>query len=823
MLLALAIFLLSAAALTLEILLMRLFSIVEWHHLAWMVISLALLGYGAGGTFVAIFRRRLLRHLRASLIALAALTALAVPAAVTLIPFVRFNSLELVWDPRQMLRLAAMYLLLGVPFFTIASFMGTILTARRGAVARLYRADLLGAGVGAASAIAILFVLDVAGALRVVSAMASAAAILVALASRGRTRVAGAALGMAALVASILWPASLLRIRMTPYKDLAQALRIRGATLLDERSGPMALLDVVGNETVPFRNAAGLSLAFPGEVPRQVAIFADGTLVTTVPATETGRIAPAYVDYLTGAAAYAACSIRGRRALVIGADVPAILDALGRGALSVDVIEPNSQLIRVIRETLRRHNALVADPRIVFHCADARAFLSTSRDRWRLIETTLPSGGGEAGLRESTLLTTEGLSLLMQRLEPGGLVSITGAVRLPPNEMLKLIMTVGAAGDALQIDTRRALAIVRSWSTATVVFGRDPLARTSIEALGRFCDERSFDLDFPRTGRGPLNVMDAPYLTEAAIAAAAGERGRQAFSARFKFDIDPATDSRPFFFHFFRWRALPELMAMRGRGGAPLIESAYLVAVAALAQAIAAAALLVVLPLALHARTRRGREEARRPMARMVVYFASIGTAFLFVEIALLQRFTLFLSHPLYAASVVLGSFLLFAGLGSGLARRLSARDVRARSLVLLGIAAGAALYVPALPRLFAIGPPSDALRIFAAVAAVAPVAVLMGIPFPLGISLFGGIHRGWIPWAWAVNGSASVISAVAATLLSIAAGADAVLLTASGLYVVALLALVKPRSSALASAAARSRAGFESGDRAAGAAARST
>jgi hypothetical protein len=793
--LAIAVFLLSAAALATEVLLMRVLSIVEWHHFAWMVISLALLGYAAAGTFVALARRLLLRRLRVVLIACAVSSSAALLVSLSLVRAIRFNSLELIWDPHQFIRLFALYLLLSVPFFAIATFMATIFTALRGAVARLYRADLLGAGFGAATAIAVLFFVPVDVALRGVAASASLAALFVALTARKRIRRVGTAVAIVGLAMSIGWPPSLLRPPMSPYKELAQAMRIPGVRVIAERSGPMGRIDVVANDVIPFRHAPGLSLAFTEEIPRQLLVFVDGTVATAVPAGEPGRPAPAYSDFTTSAAALALRDLHGARVLVIGMDIPAILDALARGARAVDVVEHNRQLIAVVRNGLVRHNPHLSDPRITFHAADARAMLQRTSARWRIIETSIEGGGsgGEEGLRENYLLTAEGLALLANRLEPGGIVSLTGALRMPPNEIMRLIATAGAATESRGGTPRNAIAVIRSWNTATLLLGRDPLSAADMAVLEQFAARRSFDIDVPtRTGGAAFNVLERPYLAEAATAAF-GEIGRRRdFLNDYKFDISPARDDRPFFFHFFRWRALPELIALRDRGGASLIQTGYLVAAATLVQALTATVLLVLVPLALAGRRRRTAGANVSGAWRVVLYFGSIAVAFLSIEIAFLQTFTLFLAHPLYAASLVLGSLLVSAGIGSGIARRFRRDDVSTRRAVLVALALLALLYAAGLrPAFMLLASAPDAAKAVASLLMVTPIAVLMGMPFPLGIAHFGSMHRTWIPWAWAINGSASVISAVAVMLLALSYGIRSVIITAAVGYAAAAIALV--------------------------------
>jgi hypothetical protein len=173
------------------------------------------------------------------------------------------------------------------------------------------------------------------------------------------------------------------------------------------------------------------------------------------------------------------------------------------------------------------------------------------------------------------------------------------------------------------------------------------------------------------------------------------------------------------------------------------------------------------------------------------VYFFLLGLAFLFVEIAFIQKFILFLAHPLYAVAVVLAGFLVFAGLGSAsspwLAHRLRGGARAAVPLAVGLLAVIVLLYLALLPHLFGrlIGS-GDAVRIGASLALIAPLAFCMGMPFPLGLRRLAAEAPDFIPWAWALNGYASVVSAALATLLAMELGFNAVLLAALACYGVA-------------------------------------
>jgi hypothetical protein len=259
------------------------------------------------------------------------------------------------------------------------------------------------------------------------------------------------------------------------------------------------------------------------------------------------------------------------------------------------------------------------------------------------------------------------------------------------------------------------------------------------------------------------------------------------FIERYKFDIEPATDNQPYFFNFFRWGILGEILELRGQGGLPLLEAGYLVLVAALLQAAVISVVLIVLPL-----WGLGRRAAATPHAvsrtRTLLYFFAIGIAFLFIEIAFIQRFIQFLHHPLYAVSVVLTAFLLFAGLGSLWTSRLRAGR-RGVALAVGGIVLLGLLYLQVLGPVFSelvflpIG-----WRIAVSALLIAPLAFCMGMPFPLGMSRLNHAAPGLAPWAWGINGCASVLSAILAALLAIQFGFMAVVLMAMVLYIVAAL-----------------------------------
>ena len=257
------------------------------------------------------------------------------------------------------------------------------------------------------------------------------------------------------------------------------------------------------------------------------------------------------------------------------------------------------------------------------------------------------------------------------------------------------------------------------------------------------------------------------------------------FFKRYKFNISPSTDDKPYFFHFLKPATIPEILSLRGQGGLPLMEQGYVILVATFTQACLASIILIMLPLRLIKRPAK-----QHPIVPVFIYFFSIGVGFLLLEISFIQKFLLFLHHPIFAISVILTAFLIFAGLGSAYTKNLLRVNTPQKIvnwatclLVIIGVG-----YIPLLDYIFAafMGQPIQ-LKIIITILLIAPLSFCMGMPFPLAINRLNSIAPELIPWAWGVNGCASVISAVLAMLLAISFGFTVVILTALLFYTVAL------------------------------------
>ncbi len=807
MLLGYAIFLISAAVIGYEILLMRLLSVIQWYHFAYMIISLALLGFGASGTFIALAQRWLIPRFHLSFMINAVLFGFTAVGNFILAQQIPFNPLEILWDRSQLLYLLVLYLLLSVPFFFAATCIGLTFVRFKDQINRIYRFDLLGAGTGALAIILLLFAFPPATCLKLLGALGFFAAALISLTQAlPRSRGLAVALFSCGLILPLAWPNVWLSLRISDYKGLSLALRVPGSAVLSQHSSPLGLLTVVRSPNVPFRHAPGLSLNYFTEPPPQLGIFTDGDSLSPITRYEGKREPLAYLDYLSSALPYHL--LEQPKVLILGPGGGTdVLMGLYHGAKSIDAVELNPQIIDLIRRVHAEFAGnLYQREGVKVHAAEARGFVAGSSERYDLIHISLldsfsASASGGYALNETYLYTVEALEEYLHHLQPGGLLSITRWLKMPPRDGLKLFATAVTALEKSGVDNpRQQLVLIRSWKTTTLLVRNGEFTGEEIRAVWTFCEARSFDVAYYPGMRAMeanrYNVLEKPYLYEGAMALTGDKRND--FLKRYKFHITPATDNRPYFFHFFKWSTLPEIFSLKGRGGLPLLEWTYPILIVTFLLAVMTSFVLILLPLL----TLRRNGSSRRNRGRIAFYFLSLGLAFLFIEIAFIQKFILFLSHPLYAIAVVLCAFLVFAGFGSGYSSRWAQRFQQFHQqkegmpilLAVMGIVLVTLSYMILLSPLFhRLMHLPDGLKIPISIVLIAPLAFCMGMPFPLGLSRVATAVPDFIPWAWGMNGCASVLSAILATFMAIHFGFTMVIGMALLLYVLAAFALLKP------------------------------
>jgi MFS family permease len=786
----------SAAALSYEILLMRLFSIIQWHHFAYMIISLSLLGYGASGTFVALFQDRLNRHYSRSYIVLLGLFGISAYVCFLLAQSLPFNPEEVLWDDTQPLILLALYLLLAIPFFFAASAIALTFSHFSHSIGKIYAFDLFGAGAGSLAVVGFLFLLLPYDILAGVSLFAFLATFIATIELKSNFKLVAFVITIISML--MLSIAFKTELKLSPYKELPQTLRIAGMQTVAQHSSPLGLLDVVESTSIPLRHAPGLSFMASTEPPPQVGIFTDGGNMSVINK-DTGDLSTfSYLDQMTTALPYHLK--KPEDVLILGAGGgTGIQQARYQQVSRIIAVELNPQLADLVKKDYGDFSGhLFEQDNVDLHIGEGRGFVTESEKQYDLIQVSLldafaASSAGLYALNESYIYTVEALQTYLQHIKPGGYLTISRWIKLPPRDSLKLFATaIEALKASGSSSPEKQLMLIRSWQTSTLVIKNSPFNTQEIGQLQAFCKERAFDLAwYPGMQANEANLYNhlrEPYFYQAAVAILGHER--DSFMGRYKFNLYPSTDDRPYFFHFFKWSVLPEILELRGQGGMPLLEWGYLVSITTFIQAIFVSIVLILLPLwALKGKNDKTKSSISR--MKVFTYFFAIGLAFLFIEIAFIQKFILFLHHPLYATATVITGFLVFAGLGSLWSQKVTTIKQYRKNMkmAVAGIAILSVSYLVFFSTLPVVLLSLPLLaKIMLSLVLIAPLAFLMGLPFPLALTSLGKNNNRLIPWAWGINGCASVISAILATLLAIHAGFSIVIILAVLLYGLALL-----------------------------------
>ena len=791
-----AIGILAGAAVAHEILLVRLFSILLWHHFAYMIISVALLGIGASGAALAAMQgTRISSHFTAVFSGCAVLFAISAVGGFALAQRVAFNPLEVIWDLNQQLYLARIYLLLALPFFAAGAAIGLAFIHFSEQIAAIYRADLLGAGAGALLILALLYVFPPQDCLRIIGGLGFVAAALAAWANGARRWAAG--LAALAVISTAAWPASWLQLQPSQYKGLSVAMTAPGTQVLTQRSSPLGLLTVIESPVIPLRYAPGLSLRATTEPPPQLGVFTDAEALTVITRFTGDEDPLSYLGQQTAALPYHI--LERPHTLILGAGGGTdVLRAHYHDARRIDALELNPDLIDLVRGPFLAFAGEIYDrENVTLHIAEARSFVEASEQRWDLIQLALldsftSAAAGAQALGESPLYTVEALQAYYKRLASGGLLAITRWLLSPPRDAIKLFATAVEVLEQMGVSSPGdQLVMIHSWNTVTLLMKSGPFNAAEIAIIRAFGEARSFDVAWysgmPEAEANRFNQLAEPYLYRAATALLGPERGQ--FLEDYTFYITPATDDRPYFFRSFKWASLPELMAQRAQGGLTQADVGYLVVIATLLQSVIASLLLILVPLAVLRAEHRYPKHGGVSRWRVALYFLSLGFGFIFIEISFIQRFTLFLGHPLAAIGIVLAAFLVFAGVGSGFSAQFVRYQRAAIVLAAAGIIAFASAYLIALPALLSA---LITLPLLAKAAItlllIAPLGFAMGLPFPLGLERVAAEAPGLVPWAWGINGCASVVGTVLASILAMHIGFTLVVLSALGLYALAAL-----------------------------------
>jgi len=777
----LAVFLISLVIIFVEITLMRELALRYWEHLAWLVVSIALLGFGASGTVLVLLHRFLKAGKTTLQFASLLGMSLSMPLCLWLGDKIDLNLIQMVWQPSIVLRIGLVEMVMGIPFLFGGMFIGLVLQDSPEKIPGHYAASFLGSGSGGIIVLPLLYWF--APRLMIISSgMVILATSLIFVQGKLRT---GCWIGTAVLLAIIVWQIPHTS-KISDDKDLPQLLAMPESLVVARRYSPQGMLEIV--EAPAFHAAPGLALNNIEPVPPQRFINVDAQIVDTIYQT-TSPDDFAFLDQTTQALPYQLG--RFDHALIVDdAGASHIGLALYHRVGTVTSLISNGVLADLKMKELSSSNPYIHNAAdISFITATVRGYLRKSTQHYPLIifPTIGTDPGGLSAAAANSLLTQETLQLCLAHLDKQGVLAVSTFVHSPPRESLRLLNMLVAALRETGKEPRRHIAIIRNWATVTIVASKRPLTTRQIDSIRSFCQQRRFDLVWlpdikPHEVNRYHQLEKADYHLGATLLL---DLQNSQFVKKYMYDLSPPSDGKPFFHHFSRWRGISELKLQLGKRGRVYLELGWLLLIAAFCQAFLLAFIFILLPLI----PAIGLPGRKTDQVVIVGFFSAIGLGFMLLEMGFLQRLTVYLDHPVYAAATVLSGFLFFGGIGSIISARLQ------EPLLLMHRNLGFAIVIVGSTILmlcdgFLLATEASGLvgRVALASLLIAPLAILMGMMFPLGLKRVGRGQNQLIPWAWSANGLTSVIASIAAPILAMQWGFDLVGWAALSCYGLATL-----------------------------------
>lgn len=775
--LAAAVALGSFSTLLLELALTRLFSVVLFYHFAFLSISIALLGLGAGGVFAYIGKPRLLRfETRGLASTLSLMNAVAVLLALEVVVHVPV-SLDLSWA--NFGRLTAMYLAAAVPFFFTGILFSVVFARETQLISRLYGADLLGGALACSTLVPLLNWIGAPNTILFAAAMAAAAAVLWSRVPQ-RRKLAGAIAAAILLAAAVNYSGKLVDIIYAKgmFRDPAWVEFARWNAIsrveVDRQGGAKAIV-IDADASTYIMNAAPDQ--WKGTVWEKNLMSAP----------------PALANVLRPRGAFAIIGPGG------GVDV---LRAVSNGSPSVTGIEINP----IIANTIMRGRyadysyRLYERPEVHLHVTDGRSYVRGAREQFDVLQMTLvdtwaSTAAGAFALSENNLYTVEAFREYFDHLRPDGMIAITRWEFRQPREALRVV-SVG-------MEALHRLGVANP-ARNFIVVSEGELDEDGIPVVV-LAKKSAFTAEEERAVTAHLEqhpALVALYLPSSPggnpFSRLLASNDPWGFARNYAYNVSPVTDNAPFFFFTLKPGSVLNDEGGEQSGIDWKVNLGVVVLGMVLVISLAAVLAFLIVPLVFS-----GRHSSRRALP--LLYFVAIGLGYILVEIAFIQRFVLFLGHPTYALTVVIFLLLLSSGAGSLASRRWLSHTGRVWAPLLL-VAGMLAVYVFALPSLLAslVGLPF-VVKLLISGLLLAPPGFGMGMPFPTGLRALAGprgearpreaeapAEDNAIEWAWALNAASSVLGSVLAMVIAIQFGLNFTLACGAAAYLLAL-ALVRP------------------------------
>jgi hypothetical protein len=793
-----AVFILSLSSLAMEVLLTRVFSVSQWNHLSFMVISIALFGFAASGTVANIFDNRKTGWEKklSTTGSIRSLIFLYIGVAIVsflIINNIPFDYFRLPLEPIQIFYLLVAYLVLALPFFFTGMMVTIAFVAYPDKSGYIYFASMAGAACGACLPAFSLPSLS-EGRLMIVSALIPL--ILPAISFVGeivtlKPQTAGPAkspkkeviIFVGILIAAFFLLTSagdnMVKVKPSAYKAVGQLLQFPDTQITRAANDIRGRIERVKSPYIRF--APGLSLKYTRRLPEQDAIFRDGDnqfVLYHFNSSDDASFAKSTLTF----AGYTLIEKPQEILLIQNGGGLAIACALASRASKITIIEQHPKVAQMIR-THYRLPVVTQSP---------RAFLAGSVRRYDIIQvenwgTSIP---GSAALTQDHAFTVRAFTDYLAHLSERGVLIVSRKLLLPPADSIRLWSTAYEALRALKFkNPERHLALLRNWDSFTLIVSIQALKHGT--RLIQFADRYNFDpVYLPVLTQNQINryaIFARPFhfseinrLTRAYRA-----EDDKAFFQSYLLDVAPQTDNRPFPARFLKWFHLPELYKSTGSRPYSLLMSGEIVIPVVFVEAFLISLFLLSFPF--FAIKNRGPKLSISEAA----YFLSVGAGFMFVELYFIKHFILIFGNPVISFTVVLSGILVFSALGGFWSQYMSYKEIKKALITLIVFLA--LIFVGLETVTYEILGLAEAVQYALAILILLPCGVLIGLPFPLGMRYLvkSSAKRAH---AWTANGCTSVLTSILAAQIALSAGISYIIAGAVASYILAFVAVSNAR-----------------------------
>jgi len=778
----------SIAIIAYQLALMQMLSFIQWHHFAYMIISIAMLGFGASGTLVVIARKWFINKAEWIIPLLMILAGLFMIVTFPLSrqEAIQFDVYLLFTEFRQFPKLALNYILFFLPFFFGALAIGLIFIIYSKKIGVYYFSNLIGSGVGGILVLFIFSSFYPEQSFPLIAILPVLSGIIVISKKYYKLQIVFSIIALFLSVFFFFKPSD---IHVSEYKSLSKTMTLPEAEIIHSEPDVHGVVNVVSSPAM--RYAPGVSLSFRENMPVKPSVFVNAEVFGNIPKHDDNAKFNIH-DYTTMALPYV-MNERDSVLVLNAATGNALSHALNNDAKCVTGVIENSAVIDLLKNDFSYESGeLFLNPKVNIVYQESRAYLNEYRGKKSFDAIKLPlldAFGGTAGLNalsEEYYLTKEAFERMWDMINDDGVIVVSSWMDYPPRNTLKIFATLVELAEEKEVENIKDHIIgIRSWGNLSFAIKKTPVTDSEIKKIRDFCDKMFFDPlllpDISDEERVKFNILEDDsffnYIDEIM-----GDNRDNLYN-EYGFHIRPATDDKPYFSQFMRLSSVQYLRDLFGPAQMPFLEIGYLIVVITFAQSLLLALLFIVLPLFFLKRTGAGKFPT-------LLYFGALGLGYMFVEIILIQRFVLYFGHPIYAITAVISAMLLSSGAGSYFSSKIQNIRKNASKVNLL-IAGFLLLYAFILTPLIELTISSDIVfKIITGLLLISIPSFFMGMPFPLGIKYLSDNNENHIGWAWGINGSISVIATSLAMLVAVEGGFRMVILIAMACYLIAFFAM---------------------------------